>query len=245
MTAVLDDIDTDQVDEQSQIEALQQQVADLQLQLRRARRGYVSKAQVQKVVEVGRQRRVWCAEAQRIAEKYGVVGPDKIKVKVNLGILGTATIDVDAEEFDRKDDDEARKVWLADQIKISVSVGGQISEGALTPTVVSFEEVIPTYTAPTTNGHGFPFALLDGFQFGYVSNMGRTAHVVGSQYYDRRGPAICGVRPTTPAGWVATSPQAERMTDYSVVADDEGFRPSTYAVCTDCNERSQTRGLRD
>jgi hypothetical protein len=241
MTAVLD-ADTDQVGEE--IETLRQQVLNLQQQLRRARRGYVSKAQVQKVIDVGRQRRVWCGEAQQIAERFGVIGPDKIKVKVDLGVFGTATIDINADEFDRLDTDEARKTWLAGQIKISVNVGGKPSEGALTPTVVSYEEIIEAPPAPAEAPEGFPFALIPGYRFGYVSNMGRAAHVVDGGLYDQRGYALCSTRPSTHNGWVETSPQAERMTNWEAVADEDGSRPSVYGICTECSAQTLNRALR-
>jgi hypothetical protein len=239
MTAVLDtDATTVGVEElQEQVTALEAQVVDLQQQLRRARRGYVSKAAVQRVIDEGRRRRFWCAEAQTVAEREGVIGPDKIKVKVDLGIYGTATIDVDADQFDRLEGDEAKKSWLGDQIKISVKIGGTTTESALKPPVESFEEVIQTHeeaVAAAVDSREYAIEPRAGYQFRYVSRFGRSAHIV-SETQLPGGRARCGVYPSGGV-WQEDSPQAESYTDWNRT-NRTGEHVQSYTVCQDCRDR--------
>src|SRR3954469_22918725 len=65
--------------ELTEAKAAASRIADLEAKLRRARRGYISKKFVEKVIR-SEIPTTWCADSIRVAKKHGLIGPDTMDI---------------------------------------------------------------------------------------------------------------------------------------------------------------------
>ena len=194
------------------LKLLNDKSADHARELVRARRGFVSKATIERAVAYGKNQFGMCSQIDSVVKRYGLVGPDMLRLRVDLGQFGTTTLRVEAEEFESLADDEARKQHLSEKITLNVTVSGGavLDNGGVHPPVVSFEEV--PEDEPVARATSAP----NGYDWFYTSREGRVLHLVQvndageavTGRYGNQRAALCGANGNYSI-WSRTSDRAE------------------------------------
>lgn len=205
---------TQDPDDAVTVAVLEVRIEDLQKELRQSRRGYVSKAKIRQAADYGKAKFGFCREVDNVLEKFGLSGPDQIKLKVDLGQFGTTTLQVDAEAFEAAGDEEQKMQYLSEKITLNVTVSGGTAEGGVHPPVLGFEEVEDVEPAE-------PQGAPAGYNWRYTSSEGRVQHLVEG-YEDQTARngirAVCGAESSNFYGqgtWTETSARAETNADHS------------------------------